>query len=119
MDKVAVVFDDLGDMYEIENIDGMLSDAELDAELIITLYKKTVEGHELVLVNEELVRKGYLDGSKNRAYNPEGVEYGIERLKGWLLEEFGEDIVAKITSEIDLSFKTNRPEIPNLKRKKK
>jgi len=116
MDKVAVVFDDLGDMYEIENIDGMLSDAELDDELVITLYKKTVEGHELVLANEELVREGYLDGSKNRPYNPTGVEYGIERLKGWLTEKFGEDIVTRITSEIDLSFKTNKP---NIKRKKK
>jgi hypothetical protein len=118
MDKVAVVFDDLGDMYEIDNIEGMLTDAELDAELIITLYKKTVEGHNLVLANEELVRKGYLDGSKNRPYNPTGVEYGIEKLKGWLVEQFGEKSFNKIHSEIDLSFMNNKPELTK-KRKKK
>ena len=119
MDKVAVVFDDQGDMYEIEKIDKMLSDAELDDDLIITLYKATVTGHAYVLANEELVRKGYLDGSKNRPYNPDGVEYGIERLKGSLTKKFGEDIVTRIDSEIDIEVIKNKPVIPTNKNKKK
>jgi len=118
-EKLVLIFDDLGDMYEIENITEMLTVIEDDE--LLPIYKSTVYEHKLTMAMEELVDKGYLEPS-DRPYDPEAGERGIKYLTTEIVKRFGDDNHKKILSEIDLMWDNNKPEIPDKpkrKRKKK
>jgi len=114
--ELVLLFDDLGDMYEVENITEMLTVID-DVELI-PIYKATVFEHKLTMANEELVKLGY-QTSSNKPYNEEAGERGIKYLTAEVIKRFGDEGQQKILSEVDLSFEKNKPIIPNRKRKKK
>ena len=115
-EKLVLVFDDLGDMYEVANIDEMLTVVE-DLELI-SIYKASNYEHRLIIAMEELVEKGYVTGKGNLVYNREAGELGITHLTEEVKKRFGDEAQVKILSEIDLSWDKNKPVIPT-KRKKK
>jgi len=115
-EKLVLVFDDLGDMYEVANIDDMLSVLE-DTELI-SIYKSSIYENRLIIAMEELVDKGYVTGDGNKVFNREAGELGISHLKGEVTKRFGEENQTKILTEVDLSWDKNKPVIPT-KRKKK
>ena len=114
--KLILIFDDLGNMYEVENIREMLSVMEDDE--ILPIYKSTVYEHRLNLAMEELVDKGYLEPSGNKIYIPEAGQLGIDYLTEEITNRFGEENQKRILSEIDLTWEKNKPVIPD-KRKKK
>ena len=115
MNELILIFDDLGEMYEVENLEEMLSVID-DLELL-PIFKATVYEHKLFVANEELVSKGYLQAS-GRPYNIEAGERGVNGLTEEVKKRFGEDAYNQIYSEIDLSFERNKPKLPN-KRKPK
>ena len=53
--ELVLIFDDLGNLYEIENITEMLSVMEDDE--LLPIYKSTVYEHKLTMAMEELVKK--------------------------------------------------------------
>jgi hypothetical protein len=114
--ELVYVFDDLGDMYKVYNIQEMVTVCE-DTELI-SIYKATVFEHRLTLAMEELVQKGYIESRGNQMYSPEAGELGIKYLTEEITSRFGEDNQKKILSEIDMNWDKNKPVLPN-KRKKK
>lgn len=114
--ELVLIFDDLGDMYEVENITEMLSVMEDDE--LLPIYKSTVYEHKLTLAMEELVNKGYLEPI-DRPYNPEAGERGIKYLTKEIINRFGEDNNKRILSEIDLLWDKNKPNIPDKPKKRK
>lgn len=114
--ELVLIFDDLGDMYEVENITEMLSVMEDDE--LLPIYKSTVYEHKLTLAMEELVNKGYLEPI-DKPYNPEAGERGIKYLTKEIINRFGEDNNKRILSEIDLLWDKNKPDIPNKPKKRK
>jgi len=116
-EKLVLVFDDLGDMYEVANIEEMLTVVE-DTELI-SIYKSTNYEHRLIIAMEELVQKGYVTGQGNMVYNQEAGELGIKYLTEEVIKRFGDEAQKKILSEIDLSWNKNKPVIPEKRKKKK
>ena len=114
-EKLVLIFDDLGDMYEIENITEMLTVIEDDE--LLPIYKSTVYEHKLTIAMEELVSKGYLDPT-NQPYDPEAGERGIKYLTTEVIKRFGEDNNKRILSEIDLIWDKNKPDIPNKPKRK-
>jgi hypothetical protein len=115
--KLVLVFDDLGDMYEVHNIDEMMTVCE-DLELI-AIYKSTVYEHKLTVEMERLVKLGYYNSTNEKTYNAEAGELGIKYLTEEVSRRFGEDNQKKILSEVDLSWDKNKPTIPTKSRKKK
>jgi hypothetical protein len=111
MAKSVLIFDDLGDMFEVEDFESMLSVAE--DELVLILYKSTLYEHNLILAMEELVQKGYVEDMGNRQYSPEMAELGIQCLQEDLIKRFGDLNFLKIKSEVDMNWEKNKPRIPN------
>jgi hypothetical protein len=115
--NLVLMFDELGDMYEVENIDEMLTVVE-DTELI-SIYKSTVYEHKLTVEMERLVGLGYFSSTNEKTYNAEAGELGIKYLTEEAIKRFGEDNQKRILSEIDLTWEKNKPAIPAKRKKKK
>lgn len=116
--ELVLIFDDLGDMYVVDNITEMLTVID-DLELL-PIYKSTVYEHKLTMAMEELISKGYVEPS-DRPYDTDAGERGIKYLTEEIVKRFGEDNNKKILSEIDLVWEKNKPRLPDgpKKRKKK
>jgi len=101
------IYDKFGKRYLISDIKVFTEVSE--TEVLINSYKSTVYEHELSLIINELVNKGYWKQKKGIKYNPEKTIISIKNIKTELIKRLGTKEFKKIDDSIDLSFVKNKP----------
>ena len=110
MKGIAHLYNNIGQMYKVMNIELFVESTETDT--MINTYMTTVYEHEIALAMKELIEKGYMEQKSGNVYLAENTIKGIEAMKGELITRLGVKEFNDMHNSIDLSFVKNKPNIP-------
>ena len=107
--KKVFIFDEFGDRYEVENIQGMFE--ELPDDGLEVIYKPTRYFHEFNKTVIELMEHKIIEQVEGASYDVEGVERGLEAFEKEITKRLGEDVLKQWQEETDAQWEANKPDI--------
>lgn len=117
MNEKCCWFDETGTRYETDSLSNMkaMLDEFLDEDLR-EIYTSTRYFHELELAKLELIELGLLTQTKGEEYDQESFYLGAKTMADEVIKRHGQKTLDEMDSEVDTTWKANKPDFSKYKK---